>query len=260
MRRRSPSSKRVEDSRAKLKPAPNEDFSAMPMLGDRFAGSLAEDRQKALPELEVSRETIERLGVYVDLLLRWQSALNLVAPSTLPSLWTRHILDSAQIGSLLAHHTSIADIGSGGGFPGLVLAILATQEASQARFQLIESDQRKASFLREAARVTGAPARVHGRRAEEVLPELAGEVTAVTARALAPLPRLLDLAEPLLTTGAEGFFPKGETLSSEVREASELFDFESRTVPSKTDEKGRILVLWNLRRHKRPPAILGNRK
>jgi 16S rRNA (guanine527-N7)-methyltransferase len=240
-----------------------------------FVDALREDRERALASLDVSRETVGRLDAYVDLLVKWQRAINLVAPSTLKSLWTRHILDSAQIATLGAKHQSWADLGSGAGFPGLIIAILArdlgrdparnlardpardpaTEWPEPGLFHLIESDQRKASFLREAARVTSVSVEIHACRAEDILPELRGKVTAVTARALAPLPSLLALAEPLLTTGAEGFFPKGETLSSELQRASEVFAFESRAVPSQSDEKGRILVIRDLRRR---PASIGH--
>jgi 16S rRNA (guanine527-N7)-methyltransferase len=232
-----------------------------------FVDALREDRERALASLDVSRETLGRLDAFVGLLVKWQRAINLVAPSTLKSLWTRHILDSAQIATLGAKHQSWADLGSGAGFPGLIIAILArdlardpakdqlSEPPEPGLFHLIESDQRKASFLREAARVTGASVEIHACRAEHILPELRGKVTAVTARALAPLPSLLALAEPLLTTGAEGFFPKGETLSSELQRASEVFAFESRAVPSQSDEKGRILVIRDLRRR---PATIGH--
>jgi 16S rRNA (guanine527-N7)-methyltransferase len=220
-----------------------------------LADALRQNRERAVSSLEVSRETLERLQSYADLLVKWQRAINLVAPSTLESLWTRHILDSAQIAILGAKHQNWADLGSGAGFPGLVIAILAAERPEPGSFHLIESDRRKASFLREAARVTGVSAEIHACRAEDILPELRGRVTAVTARALAPLPSLLALAEPLLTTGAEGFFPKGETLRSELQRASEIFAFDSRAVPSQSDEKGRILVIRDLRR--RFASILG---
>ena len=220
-----------------------------------FVDALREDRERALASLDVSRETLGRLDAYADLLVKWQKAINLVAPSTLKSLWTRHILDSAQVAILGAKHQSWADLGSGAGFPGVIIAVLARERAEPGRFHLIESDQRKASFLREAARVTGVSAEIHACRVEDILPELRGKITAVTARALAPLPSLLALAEPLLTTGAEGFFPKGETLSSELQRASEVFAFESRAVPSQSDEKGRILVIRDLRRR---PASIGH--
>jgi 16S rRNA (guanine527-N7)-methyltransferase len=221
---------------------------------------LRQDRERILALLNVSRETSERLDAYLTLLMRWQKAVNLVASSTLGSLWTRHVLDSAQIAEIGAHHSLWADIGSGAGFPGMVLAILAMEKSKPGTFHLVESDRRKASFLREAARVTGAPAVIHACRAEVSLPSLAQKVTAITARALAPLPRLLALAEPLLTTGSEGFFPKGETLSLEMEQALELFAFESRTMPSRSDEKGLILVIRDLRRRAASVGDFGDRK
>jgi 16S rRNA (guanine527-N7)-methyltransferase len=220
--------------------------------GDELAVALRRDRERALGSLHVSRETLARLDNYVALLAKWQKATNLVAPSTLGSVWTRHILDSAQIAALGSEHRVWADLGSGAGFPGLVIAILSMDQGDATKLHLIESDQRKSSFLREAVRVTQAPALIHARRVEDTLSGLDGQVTAVTARALAPLHRLLGLAEPLLTTGAEGFFPKGEALGSELRQAAALFQFESRSVPSRTDENGRILVVRNLRRRTAP--------
>ena len=214
----------------------------------RFDEQLSGDRQRVLAILDVSRETSERLDVYVTLLLKWQPVINLVSPSALGGLWTRHILDSGQILGLATPHKSWADLGSGAGFPGLVLAILSMQGAGVRHFHLVESDERKAGFLREAARLTGAPVEIHAERAQEVLSRLQGKVSAVTARALAPLPRLLALGEPLLTTGAEGFFPKGLSIESEIQEAAEIFAFDYRAVPSQSDEKGRILVIRDLRR------------
>ncbi|MFI5013775.1 MAG: 16S rRNA (guanine(527)-N(7))-methyltransferase RsmG [Hyphomicrobiales bacterium] len=207
-----------------------------------------EDRERALPLLNVSRETIGRLDLYVALLLKWQKAINLVAPSTLGTVWTRHILDSAQIAALGPEHRNWSDLGSGAGLPGLIIAILSSERGSESEVHLVESDQRKASFLREAARVTKAPAIVHAFRIEDAIDGLIGRVTAVTARALAPLPKLLELAEPLLTKGIEGFFPKGQALESELEQASILFDFEARLAASRTDKNGRIVIIRKLRR------------
>jgi 16S rRNA (guanine527-N7)-methyltransferase len=213
----------------------------------RSAG-FVEDRERAVASINVSRETIARLDVYADLILKWQKTINLISPSTVETLWTRHILDCAQLAALGAKHRSWADLGSGAGFPGLVIAILAMDSDEAMQMHLIESDRRKASFLREAVRMTAAPATVHAARAEAVLESFVGHVTAVTARALAPLPELLELAEPLLTTAATGFFPKGQTLESELDRASQLFEFEAELVPSLTDENGRILIVRGLKR------------
>ncbi len=229
-------------------------------LGGPSAVALGEDSKRVLATLHVSRETEVRLQAYVDLLLKWQKKINLVAPSTVEHIWTRHILDCAQLMTLGVAHQAWADLGSGPGLPGLIIAVLAMEKPQVYHVHLIESDQRKASFLREAARLTGAPVTIHARRAEEVLPGLRGEVSAVTARALAPLPALLALAEPLLTTGAEGFFPKGETLSSEMQRATEVFSFGSRVVPSRSDERGRILIIRDVRRRSVPIGDVGDRK
>lgn len=210
--------------------------------------ALQHDRELALEALDVSRETVARLDAYVALLLKWQKTINLIAPSTLGAIWTRHILDSAQIAELGIEHRRFVDLGSGAGFPGLVIAILSIESSPAAEIHLVESDQRKASFLKEAVRLTNAPAIVHALRAEEVVESLIGCVTAITARALAPLPQLLELAEPLLTTGADGFFPKGQALDSELERASALFEFEAQLVRSRTDETGCIAVIRKLRR------------
>jgi 16S rRNA (guanine527-N7)-methyltransferase len=225
-----------------------------PQRGEDSAAALRLDRERALGALSVSRETLARLDLYTALLVKWQRAINLIAPSTLGSVWTRHILDSAQIADLAPQHHHWVDLGSGAGFPGLVIAILAMDRKSEAEIHLIESDQRKASFLMEAVRVTRAPAIVHARRAEEVVASLAGHVTAVTARALAPLAKLLELAEPLLTKGADGFFPKGQALESELDKAQKLFEFEAQLVRSRTDQDGRIAVISKLRRPAASPG------
>jgi 16S rRNA (guanine527-N7)-methyltransferase len=217
--------------------------------GDELSDAIQQGREKALTRLSVSRETLARLDDYVALLAKWQKAINLVAPSSLGEVWIRHILDSSQIADLGAAHRTWADLGSGAGFPGLVIALLSRERSPATEVHLIESDRRKASFLREAIRVTQAPAIIHENRIENILGGLAGQVTAVTARALAPLRRLFDLAEPLLTTGTEGFFPKGKALESELSLASKLFEYEIQLVPSQTDENGRIVLIRNLRRH-----------
>jgi 16S rRNA (guanine527-N7)-methyltransferase len=207
--------------------------------------ALAADRHRALALVTVSREITDRLDAYVALVRKWQPAQNLVAASTLPTLWTRHVADSLQ---LLPHLEpvlpdsggTVVDFGSGAGFPGLVLAA-ALAERPGARVHLIESNQRKAAFLREAARVTGAPVTVHAARIEATLPQIAGPVAAVTARALAPLGDLLGLAFPLLKTGAVGLFLKGQDVERELTETSKSWTFEGVTTPSRTDPGGRIV-------------------
>lgn len=156
-----------------------------------------------------------RLILYADLLVRWQRTINLVAPSTLPQLWTRHVADSLQVQAAAPDALRWVDLGSGGGFPGLVTAIVLA-DVADAHVHLVESDKRKAAFLRTAARETGAPATIHPIRIEAFTPEHRAPVDAVSARALAALPILLELAEPFLAKGALGVFPKGESGATEL--------------------------------------------
>ena len=199
------------------------------------------DRRRALDIVPVSRETEARLGVYVDLLRKWQRVKNLVAPSTLGEVWMRHVADSAQLIGLAPAARTWVDLGSGAGFPGLVIAIeLAGRPHSTVH--LIESDQGKCAFLREVIRATQAPAIVHAGRIEAVVPALSA-VDAVTARALAPLPRLLKYAEILLMRGAVGVFPKGRTVDAELTEPSAKRKFRLDLIPSRTDPHGRIVMV-----------------
>lgn len=202
---------------------------------------LAKDRAAALRLVRVSHETELRLELFVNLFLRWQKAVQLVAPSTLPKLWTRHIADSLQLAELAPTARVWADLGTGGGFPGLIIAI-AIANRPGALVHLIESDTRKAAFLREAARLTAAPAKVHNARIESAA-ERIGTVEAVTARALAPMERQLALAYPLLSTGAQGLFLKGQDVDKELTEAAKSWIIESSVRPSVTDPRGRIVIV-----------------
>jgi 16S rRNA (guanine527-N7)-methyltransferase len=205
------------------------------------ARNLEADRARALRLVPVSHETAARLDLFAELLLRWQRAVQLVAPSTLAKLWTRHIADSLQLIAHAPDAKTWADLGSGGGFPGLVIAI-ALAGRQGAAVHLIESDARKAAFLREAARVTRAPATVHVERVESAA-ERIGTVDIVTARALAPLSRLLELARPLIGAGARAIFPKGQHLDEELTEAAKSWMIQSRILPSLTDPSGKILIV-----------------
>ena len=189
---------------------------------------------------DVSRETRARLDIYADLLRKWQPRINLIAPSTVADLWVRHFEDSAQLLPLVPPGTTrIADMGSGGGFPGLVLAILTGIET-----HLIESDSRKCTFLREAARLTDAPVTVHTKRLE-ALPSL--EADLVTARALAPLADLLTYANhvgrPVDAGGWQGLFLKGESWQNEVDAAQPCYRFTLATTPSRTHPSAMILSI-----------------
>lgn len=190
----------------------------------------------------VSRETRDRLALYAELLRKWQPRINLIGPATLPDLWRRHILDSAQLFPLLPDGTPrLIDLGSGAGFPGLVLAILGVPEV-----HLVESDQRKGAFLREVARQTGAPVTVHTARIESVT-GLAAPV--VTARALAALPKLLSWAAPLLTENGQCLFLKGQNVDEELTAARKIWIFQEDHFPSQSDPSGVVLRLREVRPH-----------
>ena len=201
--------------------------------------TIADDRRAALELVPVSRETEARLAVYVDLLRRWQGVKNLVGASTLDRIWTRHIADSAQLAALAPDALCWTDMGSGAGFPGLVIAILQHGRAGAA-VHLIESNARKCAFLREAARECGAPATIHNERVEDVLPELK-DVDVVTARAVAPLPRLIEMGKIPLDRGALGLFLKSE---GEIGpSAPAIPGCRLSVIPSKTSEDGRIILV-----------------
>lgn len=211
---------------------------------------LAKDRARALELTPVSRETEIRLDRFADLLITWQTRINLIAPSTIPNLWTRHIADSLQLLTLVEAPMLWVDVGSGGGFPGLIVAC-ALAEKPGAEIHLVESNQKKAAFLREAARVTGAPARVHAVRIEDFAAQFSGQPDVVSARAVAPLKELFSEAYPLLKTGAKGLFPKGQDVEAELTEASKYWRFEYDLVPSLTSPDSQIVVIRSLAKQPR---------
>jgi 16S rRNA (guanine527-N7)-methyltransferase len=196
----------------------------------------------------VSRETIGRLVTYEAALKRWQKTINLVAPSTLTEIWHRHFADSAQIWAMRPDEAaSWLDLGSGAGFPGLVLAIMAAEKGGT-RHTLIESDNRKAAFLREAAREVGVAVDILCTRIEtSQIQAKVGEVNCVTARALAPLPRLAQLAAPYFASGTVGFFLKGREVAAELEETALTWDYRYELKPSVTDPDGRVLLLKALK-------------
>jgi 16S rRNA (guanine527-N7)-methyltransferase len=211
---------------------------------------LAADRARAFALTPVSRETAERLDQYVDLLLTWQAMTQLIASSTLPNLWTRHIADSLQLLDLAPQARTWVDLGSGGGFPGLVLAcaLANTPGTPGACVHLVESNAKKAAFLREAVRVTGAAASVHAERIETFVQNFGAQADVVTARALAPLKLLLDQCFGLLKTGTLGVFPKGQDVEAELTEATKYWNMTTDLVPSRTDPKGRIVIVRSVKR------------
>jgi 16S rRNA (guanine527-N7)-methyltransferase len=206
---------------------------------------LSADKTRALALFPVSRETEDRLDRFVDTLLRWQDRLNLVARSTLGEIWTRHVADSLQLVPLAPQARIWVDLGSGGGFPGLVIACALAGDTAT-RVHLVESNQKKAAFLREAARVTATPVIVHAVRAEKFGETCAEPVDAVTARALAPLKTLCDQAFPFILRGAIGLFPKGQDVDAELTEAAKYWRLEASKVPSKTSPEGSIVLIRGL--------------
>ena len=186
--------------------------------------------------LGVSRETLDRFSVYGELLIKWQSAINLVSSNTIGDLWHRHFLDSAQIFSLLPPETkNILDIGSGAGFPGLVLALMGAKNVT-----LVESDTRKCMFLKEVLRETNSIANIENCRIESFTKS---NFDVVTARALAPLDKLLVYAQPFFRAGTVGFFPKGRQFGSELASAKKHWQLKYSLVPSVTDTSGAIIVV-----------------
>ena len=188
----------------------------------------AESKPADVPDAvaqRVSRETLERLRAYVALLQRWTRVINLISPADQAHIWTRHVQDSLHLVPLIpASADRGIDLGSGGGLPGLVLAL-----ATGLPFDLVESDRRKAAFLQEAARATGAPVQVHCARIEAASVPPA---PLVTARALAPLPRLLVLAAPLLRPGGVCLFAKGEQAEQEIAQASDAWRMRVERFPA----------------------------
>lgn len=205
---------------------------------------LSADRARALRLNRVSRETEKRLDCFVALVLQWQRRINLIAPSTVPEIWTRHVADSLQLLDCAPDAKCWIDLGSGGGFPGLAIACALAQTPA-AHVHLVESNLKKAAFLREAVRATGAPASVHALRIADFAAHFTGKADAVTARALAPLPKLLADAYPLLKSGALGVFPKGQDIGLELTEAAKYWTIEHHMVPSRTGG-GHILIVHSL--------------
>ena len=214
--------------------------------------ALAADRERALQLIPVSRETSERLDRLVELLLTWQQTRNLIAASTIPIIWTRHVADSLQLLDLAPDAKIWVDLGSGGGFPGLVLAC-ALKTRAGAHIHLVESVGKKCAFLQAVVDELALPATVHCERAENVIPTIPRGAEVVTARAVAALPKLLAMAFPLLKKGAVGLFPKGQDIGAELTEASKYWIIEHNLMPSRTDPQARIVVVKSLESRKPAP-------
>jgi 16S rRNA (guanine527-N7)-methyltransferase len=217
---------------------------AQQTLPENLKSALAQDRARAValnPD-SVSRETWARLDALVALVLERQQAMNLIAASTVPQLWTRHVADSLQLLALAPAARTWVDLGSGAGFPGLVIACTLADTAGSA-VHLVESTRKKAAFLADAAAALKLAVTVHPERIEDFAPANHVSFDVVTARAVAPLPRLLGYAIPLLKRGTIGLFHKGQDVEAELTEASKYWIIEAELIQSKTDPRGRIVLV-----------------
>lgn len=215
--------------------------------GDK-RGAPASSAESFAETFKVSHETIHSLQRYVELLEHWQKTTNLVAPSTLPEVWSRHIADSAQLAGLAPNARLWLDLGSGGGFPGLVVAILKSGDP-EFRMHLVESNQKKCAFLSDVVRALKAPVDIHAMRIEQFAEKAQSlRPDVVSARALAPLTRLLELAEPFLREETRGIFLKGRDTATEIATAEARWQFDCVCHPSLTADDARIVEVQNLRR------------
>jgi 16S rRNA (guanine527-N7)-methyltransferase len=198
----------------------------------------------------VSRETLLRINAFRELLILWNRRINLVSTSTIDDFWSRHAADSAQIVDIAGDNSkNIIDMGAGAGFPGLMIAALLAEKTNDYQVTLVEMQPKKCAFLREAARTLGVKVNVENKRIEELA---AKQYDLVTARAFAPLIKLLSLSEPYAQLGARMLFLKGEDVQSEIDEASTKWKFCFKTIGSITHSKGCVIEIFDLAR----PAIL----
>lgn len=201
------------------------------------------EAKRALDALGVSRETKSRLERYVRLLDQWRQRMNLIGPKEIAHIWDRHVLDSAQLFCIIGQDAQTLDIGSGAGFPGLVLACAAAE--GDGHVTMVESVSKKCAFLSAVISDLQLPASVSNKRIEALDVEA---VDFVTARALAPLPRLLDYAGPWIGKGATGLFFKGEHWREELTQAQECWNLAYEAIPSRTHETGVILKIMEATR------------
>ncbi|MEY8097554.1 16S rRNA (guanine(527)-N(7))-methyltransferase RsmG [Falsihalocynthiibacter sp. S25ZX9] len=197
-----------------------------------------EGRKNFSQHFDVSRETMDRLDNFVALVEKWNPKINLISKKSVDDIWGRHVLDSAQVLEFGNKSGKWVDIGSGGGFPGIVAAILACDVSPELKFVLVESDQRKAAFLRAAARTADISLEIIAQRVENI-PSL--EAQTLSARALAPLDKLLEFANLHLAPNGIALFPKGASYRSEVEDARKRWNFELEDISSKTDSDAMIL-------------------
>ena len=196
-------------------------------------------------QFDVSRETAEKLAIYEALLIKWNPTINLVSKSSLKTSPVRHFADSLQLWKYRTDFQTWADLGSGAGFPGMVLAIIASTERPDTKFHFVESDARKSAFLRNVSRETKANTVVHTKRIEDVN-DLQADV--ISARALASTAELLSFSAPLLKKGGICLYLKGQNCQSELAEASRFWTFEAEQFASETDENGTVLRVRDIER------------
>lgn len=195
---------------------------------------------------DVSRETLDKLLAYEVLLKKWNPAINLVAKSTLEDMWSRHFLDSAQIFAMAPENAQIwADFGAGGGFPGLVIAVLSAEKEPERQVVLVESDLRKSAFLSTVSRELSLNTRVIAQRIEEIAPL---DADVVSARALASLPKLLEFTAPHLKPGGTALFPKGARWQEELAQARESWSFDHEAIESLSDPNSVVLKIHGAER------------
>lgn len=203
-------------------------------------------RQNVVRSFSLSEKTMERLDTLVSELERWQKVKNLVGLATLDQVWSRHIADSLQLYALAPTSKTWLDLGSGAGFPGLVLAILGAEVGFHVT--LVESNARKCAFLRHVVRLTQASATIYPSRLEEVIPKLSGKVEILTARALAPLEQLLSWTEVLFQSGATALFPKGRDVAAELQTAEKNWLIDCEIIPSRIDPESSIVRVNSVQR------------
>ena len=195
---------------------------------------------------QISALATERLQILVGLLAKWNAAINLVSPASLAEVWTRHVADSAQVlDAAPIRRARWLDMGSGAGFPGIVIALITADTPNPVEMTLVESDRRKAAFLSTVSRETGVPMIIQAARIEAVVPQNADTVS---ARALAPLVRLCSFAERHLATGGTALFLKGGHYAAEIAEARRTWSFALDVRKSSTDPAGAVLIMKDLRR------------